>query len=163
MWRWYDRFVEILAIVLLGCTSLTMLASSTMRAVGHPFAGGAELAQFLFIWTAVFGADITLRRGGQVRIDALTARMSLPMQRVVTGGCLLLMLLFLAMLAWYGFPLAFSNWQRPMGVAGLSYGYITLALPVGAVMMFVSLIRRIVDKGIVDSLEADEAVVEETL
>ncbi|MHB0776835.1 TRAP transporter small permease [Halomonas sp. WWR20] len=163
MWSWFDKLEDSLAIVLLGCTSLTILASSTMRAIGHPFAGGAELAQFFFIWTAVLGADITLRRGGQVRIDALTVRMSPAVLRVTTSACLLLMLTFLALLVWYGFPLALSNWQRPMGVAGLSYGYITLALPVGAVLMSLSLIRRIVAKGVVHSLDSDDTLVEETL
>ncbi|MCH4565313.1 TRAP transporter small permease [Halomonas sp. EGI 63088] len=163
MWRWFDRIEDGLTIVLLGATSLAILASATMRAIGHPFSGGAELAQLLFIWTAVLGADITLRRGGQVRIDALTVRMPALMQRGVTGVCLLLMLGFLALLAWHGFPLALSNWQRPMGVAGLSYGYVTLALPVGAVLMFVSLIRRVLDRGILKSLDPDDDVVEETL
>ncbi|WP_104205297.1 TRAP transporter small permease [Billgrantia saliphila] len=163
MWYWYDRLEAWLAVALLGGTSLTLLVSSTARAIGQPFAGGAELAQLLFIWTAVLGADITLRRGGQVRIDALIVRMPLPLQRLVTGLCLMLMLGFLALLVWYGFPLALSNWQRPMGVAGLSYGYITLALPVGAALMIVSLMRRIVTKGIVPSLMPDDDVVEETL
>ncbi|GAB2780917.1 TRAP transporter small permease [Halomonas shantousis] len=163
MWRWFDKLEDILAIVLLGCTSLTILASSTMRAIGHPFAGGAELAQFFFIWTAVLGADITLRRGGQVRIDALITRMPATMLRLVTAVILLMMLVFLALLVWYGLPLALSNWQRPMGVAGMSYGYVTLALPVGAALMFLSLIRRTLAKGIVRSLDPDDDIVEETL
>ncbi|WP_240549419.1 TRAP transporter small permease [Billgrantia antri] len=161
MWYWYDRFEAWLAVALLGGTSLTLLVSSTARAIGQPFAGGAELAQLLFIWTAVLGADITLRHGGQVRIDALTVRLPLPLQRLTSGLCLVLMLGFLALLVWHGLPLALSNWQRPMGVAGLSYGYITLALPVGAALMIVSLMRRILAKGIVPSLIADEAIVEE--
>ncbi|PMR72502.1 TRAP transporter small permease [Billgrantia endophytica] len=163
MWRWYDRIEEWLAILLLGGTSLVMLVSSTARAIGQPFAGGAELAQFLFIWTAVLGADITLRRGGQVRIDALAVRLPPLLQCLAAGLCLVLMLGFLFLLAWYGFPLALSNWQRPMGVAGLSYGYITLALPVGAMLMIVSLTRRIAAKGIVFSLAPDDEIVEEPL
>lgn len=163
MWRWFDRIEDYLAIVLLGGTSLTILASATMRAVGHPFTGGAELAQFLFIWTAVLGADITLRQGGHVRIDALTARLPAPLLRFITITCLVLILAFLAMLTWYGFPLALSNWQRPMGVADLSYGYVTLALPVGALMMFVSLIRRIGSKGILHSLDPDDTLAGEIL
>ncbi|GAA5179696.1 MULTISPECIES: TRAP transporter small permease [Halomonadaceae] len=163
MWRWFDKLEDILAIVLLGCTSLTILASATMRAIGHPFAGGAELAQFFFIWTAVLGADIMLRRGGQVRIDALVVLMPPRVLRAITAVILAMMLAFLALLAWYGMPLALSNWQRPMGFAGLSYGYVTLALPVGAALMFVSLLRRVLDKGITRSLEPDDDVVEETL
>lgn len=65
-------------------------------------------------------------------------------------------MLFLLLLIWYGFPLALSNWQRPMGVAGLSYGYITLALPVGAVLMLITLLRRIFVNGVIGSLMADD-------
>nr|WP_295711282.1 TRAP transporter small permease [uncultured Halomonas sp.] len=164
MWHWYDKGEEWIAIMLLGGTSLTMLVSSTARAIGQPFAGGAELAQFLFIWTAVLGADITLRHGGQVRIDALVIRLPAKLQLLITSLCIGMMMLFLVLLAWYGFILASSNWQRPMGVAGLSYGYITLALPIGAGLMLISLIRRIVANGILGSLVADdEEIVEETL
>lgn len=48
-----------------------------------------------------------------------------------------------------------------MGVAGLSYGYITLALPVGASLMIVSLLRRVAAKGIVMSLAPDAEIVEQ--
>lgn len=164
MWHWYDKGEEWLAILLLGGTSLTMFASSTARALGTPFAGGAELAQFLFIWTAVLGADITLRHGGQVRIDALVIRLPIKLQLIITSLCIGMMMLFLALLIWYGFPLATSNWQRPMGVAGLSYGYITLALPVGAALMLISLVRRIVTNGVLGSLVVDDdEIVEEAL
>lgn len=163
MWHWYDKSEEWLAITLLGGTSLTMLVSATARAIGQPFAGGAELAQFLFIWTAVLGADLTLRRGGQVRIDAFVIRLPIKLQLGVTSLCIAMMMLFLLLLIWYGFPLAISNWQRPMGVAGLSYGYITLALPVGAVLMLISLLRRIFVNGVIGSLVADdEDLMEET-
>lgn len=164
MWHWYDKGEEWLAILLLGGTSLTMFISSTARAVGSPFAGGAELAQFLFIWTAVLGADITIRHGGQVRIDALVIRLPAKLQFMITSLCIAMMLLFLVLLAWYGFGLATSNWQRPMGVAGLSYGYITLALPIGALLMMVSLVRRISANGVIGSLMADDDdMVEESL
>ncbi|WP_311063634.1 TRAP transporter small permease [Halomonas sp. DWK9] len=161
MWHWYDKSEEWLAILLLGGTSLTMFISSTARAVGSPFAGGAELAQFLFIWTAVLGADITLRHGGQVRIDALVIRLPAKLQFMITSLCLAMMLFFLILLAWYGFSLATSNWQRPMGVAGLSYGYITLALPVGALLMMVSLVRRISANGVIGSLVANDGDIRE--
>ncbi|WP_129140675.1 TRAP transporter small permease [Modicisalibacter coralii] len=162
MWRWFDTLEESLAILLLGCTSLAIFASASMRAIGHPFAGGAELSQFLFIWTAVLGADITLRHGGQVRIDALTERLPRRLNRVLTALSLTLMIGLLVLLAYYGFPLALSNWQRPLGIAGLSYGYVTLALPVGAILMLISLLRALVARGLDGLFESGDAV-EETL
>ncbi len=51
-----------------------------------------------------------------------------------------------------------------MGVAGLSYGYITLALPVGALLMMLSLVRRLFTNGVIGSLVADDdEIVEEAL
>lgn len=156
MWRWYDRSEEWAALLLLAVLSLSMLLTATMRAFGKPFAGGAEFAQFLFIWTTVLGADITLRRGGQIRVDALVSLMPAPVAKLLTGVCLILMLGFLALLVRHGFPLALSNWQRPMGVGLLSYGYVTLALPVGACLMIITLLRRIVSQGINGALLSDD-------
>lgn len=155
MWHWYDRIEQWLAVILLSATTLTMLASSTMRAFGHPFAGGAELSQLLFIWTTVLGADITLRSGNQVRVDIFTAMMPPWLLRLVIALCLLMMLGFLALLARYGFPLALSNWQRPLGVGDLSYGYVTLALPAGASLMMLSLLRRLARIGLLRLFSPD--------
>lgn len=155
MWYWYDRIEQWLAVMLLSATALTMLASSTMRAIGHPFAGGAELSQLLFIWTTVLGADITLRRGDQVRVDIFTTMMPPWMLRGVIVVCLLLMFAFLGLLIRYGFPLAFSNWQRPLGVGDLSYGYVTLALPAGATLMTLSLLRRLWRQGVMRVFSPD--------
>ncbi len=99
-----------------------------------------------------------------MRIDALVIRLPLKLQLMITGLCVGMMMLFLALLIWYGFVLAASNWQRPMGVAGLSYGYITLALPVGALLMMLSLVRRLFAKGVIGSLVVDDDdIVEEAL
>ncbi len=72
MWHWYDKGEEWLAIMLLGGTSLTMLVSSTARAIGNPFAGGAELAQFLFIWTAVLGLILPCAREARCELMPLS-------------------------------------------------------------------------------------------
>ncbi|BBI49956.1 hypothetical protein HORIV_23770 [Vreelandella olivaria] len=99
-----------------------------------------------------------------MRIDALVIRLPIKWQLLITSLCIGMMILFLALLIWYGFVLAASNWQRPMGVAGLSYGYITLALPVGALLMMLSLVRRLFTKGVIGSLVTDDDnVVEEAL
>ena len=99
-----------------------------------------------------------------MRIDALVIRLPIKLQLIITSLCVAMMMLFLTLLIWYGYALATSNWQRPMGVAGLSYGYITLALPVGAGLMLVSLLRRLFTNGLIGSLVADnDEQVEEAL
>ncbi|WP_348814555.1 TRAP transporter small permease subunit [Halomonas sp. H10-59] len=163
MWKHYDTFEEWLAVALLFLTAASILFSATTRAMGNPMLGGAELAQLFFIWACMFGADITLKKGGQIRVDALLTRLPRSgkwLANLVTVG---LMIVFLACLARYGFSLAFSNWQRPLGFAGISYGYVTLALPVGAVMMIVSLVRRLAAVGIVQALEPDSDQQEQLL
>lgn len=153
MWKRFDRAEEILAVMLLGGVVLAVLAGAVGRAIGRPFPPGPEVAQFLLIWACMFGADLVLKRGEHIRISALPDRLSASVRRVLHLFCVLCMLALLGYLGWLGARLAASNWARPMGVSGLSYGWVTVALPVGCALMSLSLIRRVVSHGLLLSIE----------
>lgn len=153
--RWLSRLEECLALVCLALTCTSILIGAIGRAIGNPVSGSAELAQLFLIWTCVLAADLTLRQGGHVRIDMLLTALPKGLQSLINAVSLIMMLAFLAALVYYSYPLAMSNWQRPLGIWGLSYGYVTLALPVGAGMMFMSLLYRTWRRGLSGSLEPD--------
>ena len=48
-----------------------------------------------------------------------------------------------------------SNWERELGASGLSYGLVTLAVPVGAGLLIVSLLRRLLGQGARAVVEPD--------
>ena len=155
MWKILDRAEVALAILFLIGTVLSVLVGAVGRAAGLPFPIGPEIAQLLLIWTCMFGADLTIKRGGHIRVSALPDAIPTRYRLVLIWVCLLSMFPFLGYLAFLGFQLALNNWQRELGASGLSYGLVTLALPVGAVLMSVSLLRRLISVGALQALVAD--------
>ena len=153
MWKRLDRAEELAAVALLAGVVLAVFAGALGRAIGRPFPAGPEIAQLLLIWTCMFGADLMLKRGEHIRISALPDALPAAARRVLHLAIVLCMMAFLANVGWLGLKLATSNWARPMGVSGLSYGWVTLALPVGCALMMVSMIRRIVSHGLLLSIE----------
>lgn len=155
MWKVLDRTEEILAIVFLTGTVLAVLLGAIGRAIGHPVPSGPEIAQLLLIWSCMFGADLIMKRGEHIRISALPDALPPGGRRLLHLVCLACMVLFLGYAGWLGWNLAMSNWAREIGASGLSYGWVTLALPVGCALMIVSLLRRTVGHGLLFSIEPE--------
>lgn len=157
MWKLYDRIIEILAVGFLTGTVTAVFIGALMRAVGHPIASAPEIAQLLLIWTVVLGATLVMQRGDHIRITALPDALPPGARAVLHLVLLVIMLAFLVYIGWLGWVLAASNWAREMGVSGLSYGWVTLALPVGCVLMIVALLRRLVALGPLFSIAPEVA------
>lgn len=155
MTRILDRAEEVIAVILLAGTVLSVLAGAVGRAIGHPFPPGPEIAQLLLIWTCMLGADLLIKRGSHIRISALPDALKDGPRRALNLICVCVMIGFLAYCGWLGRKLAMSNWAREMGASGLSYGWVTLAMPVGCTLMGISLIRRIAAHGLLFAIEPE--------
>lgn len=155
MWKLIDRSEELLAVAFLGATVFSVLAGATGRAIGHPFPMGAEIAQLCLIWSCMLGADLVIKRGEHIRISALPDALPPAGRRLLALICLLSIAAFLAYCTYLGWTLAISNWARPMGASGLSYGWVTLAFPVGCLLMLISLARRVLRHGVTYSIEPE--------
>ncbi len=155
MLKLFDRLEELVAVALLAGTVGAVLVGAIGRSVGHPVPAGPEIAQLLLIWTCMIGADLVLKRGEHIRISALPDALSPNGRRLLNLICVILILAFLGYCGWLGWKLAMSNWARQMGASGLSYGWVTLAFPVGCALMIVSMIRRLVGHGLLFSIEPE--------
>jgi TRAP-type C4-dicarboxylate transport system permease small subunit len=143
MWRVYDRVELGLTLLLLSATVLAVLVAAIGRTIGMPVTSAPQFAQLFLLWTCMFGADLCMRHGEHIRVTALPDMASVQVRRWLSVFSTVLILVFLIWLAWHGFHLAVGNWSRELGGSGLSYGVVTLALPVGAVLLIISTLRRI--------------------
>ena len=148
-----DRLEEVVAVIVLSGTVLAVLVGAIGRAIGRPYPAAPEVAQLLLIWTVMLGADLVMKRGDHIRISAIPDALPPGARRLVHLFCVTCMLLFLGYAGWLGWHLAMSNWAREMGASGLSYGWVTLAMPVGCLLMAISLVRRLVGHGLLHSIE----------
>lgn len=153
IWATYDWIERVLALVTLSAMVLTVLVAATGRSMGTPVTWALQFSQLFLIWSCMFGADLAMKRGEHIRVSALPDAVPVAWRRVIAALNVVLILPFLGFLAWLGFELAASNWERELGASGLSYGLVTLALPVGAVLLAISLIRRLFGEGLLGALE----------
>lgn len=133
------------AAVLLAAITLMVFAAAVMRFFGHPLIWSVDLAQLLFIWLCFLGAAKALREKGHIGVDVIAARLPhrwrLAVEIAMTG----LILAFLLALAVEGAKLTWLNRQRTFGDSGLSYAFVTVAVPVGCLLLSASLLGNLVD------------------
>jgi TRAP-type C4-dicarboxylate transport system permease small subunit len=140
-----------------------VLVAAIGRTAGAPVTSAPQFAQLFLIWTCMFGADLTMKRGEHIRVSALADMSPDNVRRLLALFHVGLILSFLSFVAWLGLDLALGNWERELGGSGLSYGMVTLALPVGAVLLTVSLLRRLVQQGLLAALEPADQSTEDLL
>ncbi|MCF6370352.1 TRAP transporter small permease [Rhizobium halophilum] len=155
MWRLYDRLETALALLFLSATVVAVLVAAIGRSIGLPLTSAPQFAQLFLLWTCMFGADLCMRHGEHIRVTALPDLVPEKARRLLSLFSTVLILVFLVWIAWHGFHLAIGNWSRELGGAGLSYGIVTLALPVGAVLLTISTLRRLWSRGWGGVLEPD--------
>lgn len=155
-WKLYDRIELGLALAVMMAMVAAVLTAAIGRVIGSPNASAPQFAQLFLIWTCMLGADLTIKTGDHIRVSALPDALPDAGRRLLSAVCLLFILVFLGFLFWKGIELSTGNWRRPLATSGLSYGLVTLALPVGAVLIGISLLRRTFAGGFNKTFEPDD-------
>lgn len=126
------------ALVLAAIVVLIFVAA-LMRTFGHPLIWSIDVAQLLFIWLCFVGAVRALRTKSHLGIDLMVRFLPYRLRFGLEMALSVLTLAFLALLSYEGVRLALSNTQRRFGDSGLSYAWVTMAVPVGCVLLGVAL------------------------
>ena len=127
----------------IAATSLLVFVGALARSVGFPLIWSIDVAQAAFVWACVIGADIALDRGAHIEIDIFIRRVPAAVRRVLAVAWWIAIALFLATLVWYGVQLTRLNVERPMGDTDISYAWVTAAIPVGALLMLATTLRKL--------------------
>lgn len=134
-----------IAVALLAVITGLVFVAAIMRFYGHPLIWSVDMAQLLFIWLCFLGANKAMREkshlGMEVAVKYLGYRPHLWLQFL----CAVVVLAFLAVLAVEGYRLTMLNRERTFGDSTLSYAWVTAAVPVGCVLLGLSLVCNMVD------------------
>ncbi len=134
---------EVLGTLLFAAMALLVFLGALGRTLGTPLIWAIDLAQLFFAWAAVLGADIALKRNQHIEIDILVRRFPSAARQALGVVWLVLISAFLGMLIWLGTNLTLLNLERELGDVGISYGWVTAAIPVGALLLLVTVIHRL--------------------
>src|SRR5450830_334928 len=142
-WSWLarldatlGRLVEVSAALLVVADICVLFWGVVARFVLHrPLVWSDELASLLFLWLAMMGAVVALRRGEHMRMTALVSKAN-PRQRalleaVATSACLA----FLGLVAWPAWEYAADERAITTSALEISNVWRAAALPVGIALM----------------------------
>jgi TRAP-type transport system small permease protein len=135
------RIIGLLVIIIFSLLIIvvTLQVISRMFSLSMPWT--EEAAKFLFIWVALIGGYFTIHKGSNITFDLLLEYIPKKIWPVVFSFINLVSILFLAIVGYLGFTLSILNMNNLSPVMAIPYGYIYLALPIGALVMILAQIE----------------------
>jgi len=153
MSEFYIRIEDAVSKLLLAIITLLVFVAAIARTLGDPMIWSVDLAQLLFVWLCFLGANRAMRIKAHIGVDFFVRKLPLTPRWLLEIVLGLLTLGFLMTLAYTGYKLTLLNWQRVYGDSGISYAWVTGAVPVGcallSVTVLINLIRAIRDRNLV--------------
>lgn len=136
-----DNGEELVALVLLCVIGIVMVAQVVLRTVfSAPLSWPEELSQFLFVWCSALGSIGAAKRLGLVRLGVVADNLPVGLRKLFDYLVLLLILVLLAVLGWYGWNLmmrtSFSATTLP-----ITWAWAYAAAPTLSVLMAIRLIQ----------------------
>jgi TRAP-type C4-dicarboxylate transport system permease small subunit len=135
--------VWLMAAVLLGLLACIGLYQVLIRFIwNQPSPWSEELIGRLFVWCVMLGIVAAFRQGALVSVDLMLRLSSGAWHRLVRRLILVVTLGFLAVLAWYGFDLAWRIRFQTFATLPISIAWAYLALPVGATFSILAVLAN---------------------
>jgi TRAP-type C4-dicarboxylate transport system permease small subunit len=142
-WRVVDAAANLAIIALFAIILVAMFAQVVFRYVlGSPLSWSEEVSRYMFVWLCYLGAYVAILRNAHIGVDYVTSRFSPAVVRALNVVLTVIIIATLLFVIYHGVALTFDNvgaswWTVPFLSMSLSYA----AVPVGACLMIVALIR----------------------
>ncbi len=140
----FCRFEENLALVLLAGLTVLVFVSALFRTFKHPLNWAQDVALVAFAWLIFIGGDVAVRGTGLIGVDLLIKKFPKPLQRALDIIYKCMIIAFLSVLAVYGYTMCVEGWSRQITALHISYSWVTMAVPVGSVLMIISTVINLI-------------------
>jgi TRAP-type C4-dicarboxylate transport system permease small subunit len=133
-------------LIILGLIAMIALtfASTVVRFAGH---GGIfwaeEVSRYISIWVVFLAGGLGVRYWIHLNVDIFTILLPKNAQKWMMMFCLVLMVVFQAVLIWFGTKLTISNHAQQSASLQMPMSFAYAAIPVGAFIMFCETLRLI--------------------
>lgn len=144
MGTWFVKAEVLLANALLVVIVVLVFAAGLLRWFDNPLVWSVDLAQLLFVWVSFLGADLALRKRAHIGIDYLVRRLPVRTHVALDVVLSLVAIAFLLAMVRLGYELTMLNRERIYGDSGISYGFVTIAVPAGCLLLASTLTLQVV-------------------
>jgi TRAP-type C4-dicarboxylate transport system permease small subunit len=132
------------AAVFLILMVILIFLGGVMRMAGHPINWSSDAATGLFAWACFLCADIAWRKNSLMAIEVLTSRLPEPLHRACRMVNYALITAFLLYLVVMGLYLSWISRVRSFqGIPEVSYSWVTMSLPVGALLLLITTVLKV--------------------
>jgi TRAP-type C4-dicarboxylate transport system permease small subunit len=150
-----EAFVAALFLVLM---VLLIFLGGVMRTLGEPINWSNDAATALFAWACFLCADIAWRKNALMSIDLVTARLPHGVRRLLTLCNYAIIIAFLVYVLVGGLYLSWISRARSFqGIPEVSYSWVTLAMPFGAVLLLITAFLKVREEIVGGAPESDAA------
>lgn len=140
----FCQFEQWLAMILLAGITILVFAAALMRTVGFPLNWAQDAALIMFAWLSFIGGDIALHSTGLIGIDLIVKHFPKAVQKGIDIAFKIVMLAFLAVLVVNGYSYVMTGYKRLITTLNMSYAWVTASVPVGALLMIISVSQNLV-------------------
>lgn len=144
--RILDKIEAVISTVLLGLLVLLVFSSALLRYLGYPLNWTDAIAGALFVWVIYMAADRALRDDRHMGVDLAVKWLPAKPQTVLAILAHLIVLVFLVVVIYVGISLTLANTGRIIQDIPVSYSWVSLSVPVGAALMSLTLMAKILAK-----------------
>jgi TRAP-type transport system small permease protein len=132
-------------LLMIGVVFFVFIAA-VLRWAGYPISWSVEFAQFLFVWVIFLGANRCLREDKHISVDFFTKKLPDKVRISVEIVINLLVMAFLIFLVVFGTLLSLENSVRLISNLPISYSFITMAVPIGSMLMIITILFKLKEK-----------------
>lgn len=129
------RLEDVASKSLLAIIVMLVFGAAVARSLGHPIVWSVDMAQLLFVWLCFLGANRAMRIKAHIGVDLFVRKLPRTSRWAIEMMLGAITLAFLLALTVSGYRLTMLNWQRVFGDSGISYAWVTAAVPVGAALL----------------------------
>lgn len=144
--RQFDRLIDAAsAVLLIGMVSVSVIQVFLRYVLNSPLPWPEEMARWAFLWLVMLGCVTVTRTGTHIRMSMFVHMLPKGARAYTDLMGIALSATTLALIGWLGFGL--MGQTTAVSISGhISYRWLYLALPVGAVLSLVNLLRSDVKK-----------------
>ena len=136
------RIADMVGRVLVALMVGLVFLAAVSRNFGYPIIWSVDLAQAIFIWLCFAGAIRALGSRAHIGVDYFVKKLPSAWRWPIDLALAILVVGFLGLMAYEGLQLTLLNRQRVFGDSGLSYAWVTIAVPIGCALMAVIVVRQ---------------------
>lgn len=139
------KFEKNAAKVLLITMIVMVFTSGISRFLRYPMNWAVDFSSFLFAWACFFAMDVAWRENRMMSVDLFVKKLPVKIQKIIRIIMLFIILAFCTYMAIWGSELTWTQrFRKFQGMPNFSYAWVTLAVPVGSILLVRTTVQKIV-------------------